>query len=561
MLKNNFLYNPLLLERAKKFENAKNSLKSLNENEPKKFNNSFEDNLFSYQNKNKNKNKLKVNNNKYIVNILGGQDIYKKDLIKNNSDCEDKPGYPKKKSKNKNNGDKNDSLVFEEEKGVMGDEQIIFSGGALKDGNNFLIDNSDNNNNNKKYTIIKSPIINILGSKNNNTLTKSLGKKQEEKNNDKNGKLITEVGVDTKYKLNKDLLKKGKREIRPHSNIGISGRQKGRVSNNSNNNLSIESDFNALIKTSTVQPLKLRDKNHDQKKNNNKEASKEIDSNRLMINNNKEGELYRDSIRPYIKENNIRKNISNNIEILKSSTSSFLEEKKSDNLINENFMLFFWKYFIKRELGYVCIAGTKRSIPYFVRFSCLAFSISFIFLLNCLLFLELAVHKRYLNASTGKKNSLGYYFKEEFGMTCCAAILGNIFKIIIIKLLLYRLFKIGKEQKKLMRSSEEKGLNQDELFQLQSKRLKYLNDYNRNLNIYFICLIALSVFISYICICYGGVFQNSIGAFIYSFFFSLIMSYVFCAAICFIIVCIYKLGKRFDNKCMASTYIIFSSLY
>ena len=146
-------------------------------------------------------------------------------------------------------------------------------------------------------------------------------------------------------------------------------------------------------------------------------------------------------------------------------------------------------------------------------------------------------------------------------MTCCAAILGNIFKIIIIKLLLYRLFKIGKEQKKLMRSSEEKGLNQDELFQLQSKRLKYLNDYNRNLNIYFICLIALSVFISYICICYGGVFQNSIGAFIYGFIFSLIMSYLFCAAICFIIVCIYKLGKRFDNKCMASTYIIFSSLY
>ena len=563
MLKNNFLNNPLLLERAKKFENAKNSLKSLNENESKKFNNSFEDNLLSYQNKNKNKNKnkLKVNNNKYIAYILGGQDIYNKDLINNNSDCEDKPGYPKKKIKNKNNDDKNDDLVFEEEKGVMGDEQIIFSGGALKDGDNFLIDNSDNNNN--KHTIIKSPIINIFGSKNNNTLTKSLGKKQDEKKNDKDEKLITEVGIDTKYKLNKDLLKKGKGEIRPHSNIGISGRQKGRNKNSSNNNLSIESDFNALIKTSTVQPLKLRDKNHNHyhKKENNKEASKEIDSNRLILNYKKEDEIYRDRNQPYLQENNIRQYKSNNMELLKSSTSSFLEEKKTDNLINENFMLFFWKYFTKRELGYVCIAGTKRSVPYFVRFSCLAFCISFIFLLNCFLFLESAVHKRFLNASTGKKNRLGYYFKEEFGMTCCAALLGNIFKMIIIKLLLYKLFKIGKEQKKLMRSSEEKGLNQDELFQLQSKRLKYLNDYNRNLNIYFICLLALNVFISYICICYGGVFQNSIGAFIYGFIFSLIMSYLFCAVICFIIVFIYKLGKRFDNKCIVSTYIIFSTLY
>ena len=563
MLKNNFLNNPLLLERAKKFENAKNSLKSLNENESKKFNNSFEDNLFSCQNKNKRKrkNKLKVDNRKYIANILGGQDIYNKDLIKNNSDCEDKQGYPKKKLKNKNNGNKNDNLVFEEEKGDMGDEQIIFSGGALKDGDNFLIDNSDNNNNNK-HTIIKSPIINIFGSKNNNTLTKSLGKKQDEKNNEKNGKLITEVGIDTKYKLNKDLLKKGKGEIRPHSNIGISGRQKGRNNNSSNNNLSIESDFNALIKTSTVQPLKLRDKNHhhNQKKENNKEASKEIDSNRLMI-NNQEREIYRDRIQPYFQENNIRQYNSNNIDILKSSTSSFLEEEKTDELINENFMLFFWKYFIKRELGYVCIAGARRSIPYFVRFSCLVFSISFIFLLNCFLFLESAVHKRYLNASTGKKNRLGYYFKEEFGMTCCAALLGNVFKIIIIKLLLYKLFKIGKEQKKLMRSSEEKGLNQDELFQLQFKRLKYLNDYNRNLNIYYICLIVLNVFISYICICYGGVFQNSIGAFIYGFIFSLIMSYLFCAVICFIIVCIYKLGKRFDNKCIVLTYTVCSTLY
>ena len=252
--------------------------------------------------------------------------------------------------------------------------------------------------------------------------------------------------------------------------------------------------------------------------------------------------------------------------MVSSSISEFLEKKNKDsNLINENFLLFFWKYFIKRELGFVCIEGTKQSIPYFVRYSCFAFSISFIFLLNCFLFLESAVHKRYINALSGKRNRLGYYFRKEFGITCGVALLSNLYKILIVKLLLYKLFKIGKKVKKMMKPSSEKALNQDELLLLKVKRQKFLNEYNRNLMIYlmiyFIVLMGLTVLISYICICYGGVFPNSIGAFIWGFIFSLILCYIFCAVVCFIIVCIYKLGKYLNNKCVISAYIVLSTLY
>lgn len=74
-------------------------------------------------------------------------------------------------------------------------------------------------------------------------------------------------------------------------------------------------------------------------------------------------------------------------------------------------------------------------------------------------------------------------------------------------------------------------------------------------------MMALNIFIAYICICYGGVFHNSIGAFIYGLLFSLIFSFIFCALICLIIVSLYRLGKYLDNKCLNSAYIVLSTLY
>ena len=623
MLKNNFLDNPIYLERLKKFAKIKKALRPLSQKKFKNYYNTSESILYPYQNQNK----LEIKKNRKIAKILGGEDILEKDLIQNYSDCEHNPRYPQTKNVNKgkdknNNKDKN-NFLFEEEKGFLADEQIIFSGGLFKEGDNFLIDND----NNKKQTLIKEQIFSNLeneenkenkkvhknNNKNNdnnkNTLSKSIGKKEDlnkKKEDNKKGerdeRLKTDIENDAKNKIKKELVKIGKGENRPNSGIGIFGKKKLRNNHGNNKrmninkmNSSLESDSKALMKSSTIQPLKLREKNRNKNMNknnynnsdnlnikdnnkdnisdnindnNNKDISKEKDSNRILVNFQEEGELNGDNNPQNFEEDQFNKRRSKNLEILNeknmvsSSVSEFLEKKNKDsNLINENFLLFFWRYFIKRELGYVCIEGTKKSIPYFVRYSCFAFSISFIFLLNCFLFLESHVHKRYINALSGKRNRLGYYFKKEFGTTCGVALLSNLYKILIVKLLLYKLFKIGKKVKIMMKPSSEKGLNQDELLLLKVKRQKFLNDYNRNLMIYFIVLMGLTVIISYICICYGGVFPNSIGAFIWGFFYCLIMCYIFCAILCFIIVCVYKLGKYLNNKCVISAYIVLSTLY
>ena len=624
MLKNNFLDNPIFLERLKKFAKIKKALRPLSQKKFKKYYNTCEDILYPYQNQNK----LEIKKNRKIAKLLGGEDILERDLIQNYSDCENNPRYPQtkiaNKKKDKNTDKDNNNFIFEEEKGFLADEQIIFSGGLFKEGDNFLIDND----NNKKQSLIKEQIYNNLENEENkksnkninknnnkNTLSKSIGKKEDfnkkkedQKKGDKDERLKTDIENDAKNKIKKELVKIGKGEARPNSGLGIFGKKKLRNNhannkrmNNNKFNSSIESDSKALMKSSTIQPLKLREKNHNKKNmnknnnnsdninnnlndnfndnindnfndnisnNNNKDISKEKDSNRILVNFQEEGELNGDNNPQNLEEDQFNKRRSKNLEILNeknmvsSSVSEFLEKKNKDsNLINENFLLFFWRYFIKRELGYVCIEGTKKSIPYFVRYSCFAFSISFIFLLNCFLFLESAVHKRYINALSGKRNRLGYYFRKEFGMTCCVALLSNLYKILIVKLLLYKLFKIGKKVKKMMKPSSEKALNQDELLLLKVKRQKFLNEYNRNLMIHFIVLMGLTVLISYICICYGGVFPNSIGAFIWGFIFSLILCYIFCAVVCFIIVCIYKLGKYLNNKCVISAYIVLSTLY
>ena len=325
--------------------------------------------------------------------------------------------------------------------------------------------------------------------------------------------------------------------------------------------MSIEKDFNKLVNKKNT-PLKIIDK----KENNEKNLSKESDSKRVILRFQEEGEFEGDMAVQNIDEEKLRRKRTRNLELLKekivySSITEIMETDNKEISIEEDFLLYYWKYFMKREIWILAIINDKENIPYFVRYSSLLFTISFIFLLNCFFFLESDVHKRYINALSGKTNRLGYYFRKEFGTTVCVSLLADLFKMIIIKLVIYKLFKIGNSAKRMMRQSAEKGLNPQEIEQLNLKRQDYLKNYKRNLLIYFITMMALNIFIAYICICYGGVFHNSIGAFIYGLLFSLIFSFIFCALICLIIVSLYRLGKYLDNKCLNSAYIVLSTLY
>jgi hypothetical protein len=230
-------------------------------------------------------------------------------------------------------------------------------------------------------------------------------------------------------------------------------------------------------------------------------------------------------------------------------------------MIEDNFILFYWKYFIKRELGFIVIRNRNDAIPYFVRYSCLGFCISFLFLLNCFFFVESFVHKRYINALDSVNIDISYYFKKEFTTTLLISFIGIIFKIIVIKLILYRVFKIGKNVKKLMRHSAEKGLTKDEIELLNYKRENFKKEYKKYLIIYFTILMALTIFIGYVCTCYGRIYINSINAFLFGIVFTIICSFIFCAVLCFLIVGLYKIGKIANSKCAVSAYIVLSTLY
>ena len=246
---------------------------------------------------------------------------------------------------------------------------------------------------------------------------------------------------------------------------------------------------------------------------------------------------------------------------LGSSIASFVNIENNKVIIEENIFKYYWKYLKKRELFIVCFFDQKDTIPYFLRWSCFFFSLIFIFLLNCFFFFESNVHKRYIHALKGEKINIAYYFKYEFGLSMCVSLITIIYKMIIIKILLYRVFKIKRDEKKMMHHSFEEKLDKKELKNLEQKQYDYLLKYNYKIIIYFSIMIFLSLFFTYICICYGGVFENSLNVFFLGFLFSALFSFIFCAVICFIIVGINKISRMLKNKCLLSTYVVLSTIY
>jgi hypothetical protein len=551
MLQDNYLKDPIIQERLKKMKKIKKSLRPLNEKDRFKYYDTCEDIIYSNQNE---KNYINDKKHKKIREKLDGKDLFKNNLIENYSDNENKARYPKTKNRKEDN-------LSEEENGVLGDE-IILPKTIIKAEVKFLVDEGENKN---KIRIANNNNVDDLfnidfknDNHNKNTLSKSLSKKErnkfkgeEEKNYDE--RLKTEIENDSKTKIKSELQKIGK-DNRPYSSVGIYAKNRKKI------NKSIDSDFNDLVKKSRPQPLNLRDKR--QNKNNNKDSSKDSDSKR-MIKFQEEGEMRGDMAVQNLDEEKLKKKRTRNLELLKeknffTTMTELLETDNKEILVEDNFILYYWKYLMKRELWILTIINKNENIPYFVSYSSLAFFISFLFLLNCFFFFESDVHNRYLNALSGKKI---IFRSKEFTKSLLVSLIGNIPKMIFIKLVLFKIFKIGKTAKRMMTASAEKGLNPDEIQQLNLKRQNYLKNYKKSLLIYFICLMILNVFFAYICICYAGVFINSQGAFILGLLISMIFSFIFCAIICFLIVSLYRLGKKMNSKCIISAYVVLSALY
>ena len=159
-----------------------------------------------------------------------------------------------------------------------------------------------------------------------------------------------------------------------------------------------------------------------------------------------------------------------------------------------------------------------------------------------------------------KNIDIVFYLKNEFVNTIYVSLISLMFKMIIIKLVLYKTFKINNSKKKMMINSYENKIEKDEIENCD-KRNNYLFFYHMKIIIYFCLLIILSLFFSYICISFGGVFPNSINAFFFGLLFSYVLSFVICAIICLFIVAFNKISKAFKNKCLLSTFVVLCTIY
>ena len=646
MMENNYIKNPVEFEKMQRMQIMYRSIYYLDNIKIRKYSNSYDDILIPKINKNININIKKINHknerNKNIITLLDGDGLFNDNKSNNNkSDIYD---YLKIKKYKELNGVLNTSML-KEEKEFEGDDQFFFPLFEDDHKNNFNLkgnkykkmrmNKNENNKENDNEKFKKNQKTNARKNDARTRLLKAIGRsnvddteeKKDGKGDNKNPNFRTQYDLDEKNIIKTELKKIAFGDDEPDSTNKLFKNK-----NRKNNTLiSHESDYNNNLGKSNSNILKMKYKNKtvkdknmryssknendidiikkkdvhkynskDRKQNNNyystnkdkNESSKEIDSNRKMINFQEEGNIIGDmgvqisdidnlkkknsnksdiyDINNINNNNGSEKNSNENVEdfhifnrkFLASSLSAFLDtELNKPILVEEHFFLYYWKYFNGRELCLVSFRDKKKYIPYFVRWSCFAFSLITIFSLNCFFFFESNVHKRYTNALEGKKNNIVFYFKNEFVNSFYVALISLVFKMVMIKLVLFRLFKIKKETKKLMRYSAEKNLNKDELKELQRDRVKFLRNYKIKLLIYFALMMALSLLFAYFCICYGGVFPNSISAFLLGFLFSFILTFILCAFFCFIIVVIYKIGKKYKNKCILSTYIVLSTMY
>ena len=624
IMENNFLKSPLQIEKVKKMKKIKRSMNPLKEDEKNKYFQTVEDILYSNENKHKFKNKKNksiANHlggtdiiNKNLIDNLSedenkpryprnkvdpdltsekyrtiGSDhiIFHGGENKNNTKEEENFNI----QNNINNNEGNLDILFATKKSSLG--SFVKSLGKKevptneKKASNKIIkteEDLDMNNNKIKHKLLKIEKSqknrpNSSYNKFNNPKYKKLKEtKYNNINNNNNKKANREViniqkKNNEKYKIN---LNKKILEENDNSNSQLKKAKSPEKNLNENNKIKPKKIRSIKLKNDDenhmINNIDISDSNNKEiliinKKEKNSSENKEGTESKRIIQFQEETEIEGDKvINKDIDLEKLKQKRTQNLELLNdqvvvSSVVEFLETESKELLIEDNFILFYWKYFIKRELGFIVIRNKKNAIPYFVRYSCLGFCISFLFLLNCLFFVESFVHERYINALDGVNINISYYFKKEFATTLLVSFIGIIFKMIVIKLILYRVFKIGKNVKKMMRRSAEKGLTKDEIELLNSKRENFKEEYKKYLIIYFSILMGLTIFIGYICTCYGGVYKNSINAFLFGILFTIIFSFIFCAVLCFLIVGLYKIGKITNSKCAVSAYIVLSTLY
>ena len=507
--KQNFMKNNYLeFKRKEMFLKIKNALNPTNNQ------NNFLDDYNPYKKKKK----------KSFISETGN---IVKDRLKNflyDFDCNIKINrfntYPKyynwndKNSKNDTQKNSKFSKFFDEESGFMGNERF------------FQPSNSSKNNNNTK-------------SKNDDSDSDF---SEENKNSD----ILT---VNKKRKKEDDLISENKSE-----KSGKSGRKSDKSSSFSrkrNKKRKNDTDNEIItLKTENSDLYKERIKNNigkslNKENRNLKTSLLDINSSRLKLNRKNIGKGKND-------END---NIENN-RLLSTQTIDIIDPITKET----RFCKFYVNYFMKREIFLTSFYDKDDKVAYFVRIPTFLLVMAFMFTINCLLLTTNYIHNRYIYAEKYNGiNEANYVFTHEFGKSILCALISNVFKIIIIKIIYWKIFKISHKLKNELITNN--NMSEEERKYTLFKKEEYFKSYKKKAIIYILITLPFIIIFAIFSINYIGTFPNTGVGILLGFILSVVLSILLCALICFIIVSFHFIGEKCEVDCFNYFYKCLKTIY
>ena len=288
--------------------------------------------------------------------------------------------------------------------------------------------------------------------------------------------------------------------------------------------------------------------------------SKDLNNDILLLNKKKKSLISNNSDEK--KSNSSSRSLAKKSD-LKDSKNSLLDNyflNSSNNNINftkikYSFIKFYWIYLNRKEFCLASIYNMEDNVAYFIRLSTFLFVIFLILTINTLFLTTSQIHQRYIyTKKNGTINEFTYVFTKEAASCFCCTIIYLIIKMLFIKFIYGKLFRISYSAKEDLTPFGALNSEKESNGEKNMKRQLYLKKYQKISLIYISILFVVMFLLGYITICYFGIFKNTKPGIIVRFFISFIFSIIFCAFICLIIVTIFHFGRKYNNKILKLTY-------
>ena len=254
-----------------------------------------------------------------------------------------------------------------------------------------------------------------------------------------------------------------------------------------------------------------------------------------------------------------------------NSSGNFFLNSQFDNKIKYNFLKFYWLYLNKREFYLVTVYNLNENLTSFIRLTTFIFVISLQFTFNCLLLTAGQIHERHLyKKEHGSLNEFTYVFQKESGIIFADVFIFLIIKMLFIKFIYERLFRISQKAKEDLspfvpeeseKDENEENVEKKEVSIKTKKRNAFIKKYNKKSLIYIGSIFAAMILLFYISVCYIGTFKNTKGGVVLRFIIAVFFSVIFCAILCLIVVTIYHYLRKTENKYLKMAYNICRIVY